>query len=127
MVVNAAASAVGSEGANDVDPLARYVGTALRGKAATDRRWVWGIGLGVPLVPDVWKTCDIAPGLSETGLETVDSIVGATTAGRDGSSVIVAVESTLPTEAARSLYFGWNKRWVDAVCRRSPSIAEGEH
>jgi hypothetical protein len=127
VVVNAAASAVGSVAADDVDRFARYVGTALRGKAVTDRRWVWGMGFGVPLVPDVWKTCDIPSELSDTASASVDSLTCTTTAGRDGSSVMVALESSSPTEVARSRYFGWNIRWVDDVCWRRPLIAEGEH
>lgn len=31
-----------------------------RGSGVTQEEWVWGIGFGVPDVPDVWKICESA-------------------------------------------------------------------
>lgn len=58
-MVNAADSEGGRVDCEPVQSaLQRYEGMALRGRTDMLPEWILGIGFGVPLVPEVWKTCD---------------------------------------------------------------------
>jgi hypothetical protein len=84
--------------------------------------WVWGIGLGVPLVPEVWKMWDIADG--STCCTRVRGEEGCVDGVR-GMLLIVSFSDVVVS--TRSVYFGWKTRYEEDVEMYKWFIALGEH
>lgn len=80
----------------------RYEGSDRHGRIETLPMCVCGMGLGVPLVPEVWKMCDTVSGSVVISLD-VGSAGGADD--NIGSWTNVVAESINLTDCARSAYF----------------------
>ena len=83
-----------------------YAGRGRRGKADNRCSLRCGMGFGNPLVPDVWKTCEMRGGAEETDSGYVKVLdVSGFKSDKGGSSIELKVDWGVCAPSARLAYF----------------------